>query len=576
MIWTIYCPTHFKTFPHFTELTLANGRTVLEPVNGGIPQRGNLSLHLEQVHRDVDALFPDPDYHGYAVIDWEVWYPWLILASKSLWVNESLSYVREAHPTWPQARIEQEAVRSWNETATAFMVETLRLCRSLRPRAFWGYYGRPGCYTGLDVASDPPACDASVQVRNDALHELWAAGSALFPSVYIGPNRKYPAERTPAFVEGEIGEALRLRAKFGLDSLPVVAFTWYDLFNGTNESNWRPMRNATDLSTEFVTPRRAGADGIIVWGAGEDASTAERCRTMTQFVNDTLGPVLRSVATNDSEPLQAAAPASAPRPHLVYMLADNIGYGGLGYLRAVSPAGPSAEVSTPTLDALAGSGAVLERLYTYEFCSPSRSSLLSGRLPQHVNIHNDDQTMPGAGIPAEMATMPSKLRGAGYRTHHLGKWHVGFSTPRHTPLGRGFVSSLGYIAGAYNGYLHAWSSGGSSGTPKGPSAATCAAFPGHVEYPSDGNGTLPGPTEGARCTAASVKARHLGWTTDLWLTANGTDGPARGLNASMDGEGFEEALFTRRAVALITDHSEEAKRAGEEGAPLFLYYAMHL
>ena len=54
-------------------------------------------------------------------------------------------------------------------------------------------------------------------------------------------------------------------------------------------------------------------------------------------------------------------------------------------------------------------------------CSPSRSSLLSGRLPQHVNIHNDDQTRPGAGIPAEMATVPSKLREAGYRTHHLGK-----------------------------------------------------------------------------------------------------------------------------------------------------------
>ena len=81
--------------------------------------------------------------------------------------------------------------------------------------------------------------------------------------------------------------------------------------------------------------------------------------------------------------------------------------------------------------------AILERLYTYEFCSPSRSSLLSGRMPQHVNIHNDDQTRPGAGIPVEMATIPSKLREAGYRTHHLGKWHVGYSTPQHTPMHAG-------------------------------------------------------------------------------------------------------------------------------------------
>ena len=117
-----------------------------------------------------------------------------------------------------------------------------------------------------------------------------------------------------------------------------------------------------------------------------------------------------------------AAAARAPQPHIVYMLADNIGYGGLGFLRSRSPAGPSPEVQTPHLDGLAASGVILERLYSYEFCSPSRSSLLSGRLPQHVNIHNDDQTRPGAGIPAQMATIPSKLRGAGYRTHHLGKW----------------------------------------------------------------------------------------------------------------------------------------------------------
>ena len=97
-------------------------------------------------------------------------------------------------------------------------------------------------------------------------------------------------------------------------------------------------------------------------------------------------------------------------PHIVYILADNIGYGGLGYLRARTPAGPSPEIATPHIDALAKDGVTLERLYTYEMCSPSRSSLLSGRLPQHVNIHNDEKTKPGAGIPAAMATIPSKLR----------------------------------------------------------------------------------------------------------------------------------------------------------------------
>ena len=109
-------------------------------------------------------------------------------------------------------------------------------------------------------------------------------------------------------------------------------------------------------------------------------------------------------------------------PHLVYMLSDNIGYGNVGYLRAVTPAGPSPEVQTPNLDKLAASGLRLERLYAYEMCSPSRSALLSGRLPAHVNLHNDDQTKPGAGIPADMTTIAEKLKSVGYRTHHIGKW----------------------------------------------------------------------------------------------------------------------------------------------------------
>jgi len=139
------------------------------------------------------------------------------------------------------------------------------------------------------------------------------------------------------------------------------------------------------------------------------------------------------------------------------------------------------------------------------------------------------------------------------------------------------VTSLAYIAGAYNGYLHAWSASGSSGTPNASAASACEQFPGAVQYPSaDENGTLPGPGESARCTVESVRARHLGWTTDLWQSEDGAEGPATGLNVSMDGSGFEETLFTQRAVSLILNHKAEADRAGVPHAPLFLYYAMHL
>ena len=93
--------------------------------------------------------------------------------------------------------------------------------------------------------------------------------------------------------------------------------------------------------------------------------------------------------------------------------------GNVGYLRARTPAGPTSEVQTPRLDALVQEGIELERLYTYKFCSPSRSALLSGRLPIHVNIHNSPYTVPGAGIPELMTTLPRKMKEAGYRTHQF-------------------------------------------------------------------------------------------------------------------------------------------------------------
>lgn len=59
------------------------------------------------------------------------------------------------------------------------------------------------------------------------------------------------------------------------------------------------------------------------------------------------------------------------------------------------------------------SGIELDRFYTYKFCSPSRSSLMTGRFAQHVNMHNLALTVPRHGIPLEMTTIASKLKSVG-------------------------------------------------------------------------------------------------------------------------------------------------------------------
>merc|ERR1711981_790943 len=59
------------------------------------------------------------------------------------------------------------------------------------------------------------------------------------------------------------------------------------------------------------------------------------------------------------------------------------------------------------------------------------------------------------GAPAQMTAMPKKLKQAGYATHMVGKWHVGFQSPAMTPHGRGFDTSFGYFDGAEDHWTQA-------------------------------------------------------------------------------------------------------------------------
>lgn len=143
--------------------------------------------------------------------------------------------------------------------------------------------------------------------------------------------------------------------------------------------------------------------------------------------------------------------ARASRPHLIVLFADNLGWANVGYHR---PEGVDLrEYATPHIDALAAEGMQLDRHYTYKYCSPSRSSLLSGRLPVHVNIYNDDPAMPGQGVPVNMTLLPEQLGKAGYVSHFVGKWHVGMASRRsNPPEARGFSTSLGYFHSTNNYY----------------------------------------------------------------------------------------------------------------------------
>lgn len=105
--------------------------------------------------------------------------------------------------------------------------------------------------------------------------------------------------------------------------------------------------------------------------------------------------------------------AAAAMPNVVYMLADDVGWGDIACHGGSTP--------TPTIDALFASGVELTQCMSWCVCSPTRAMLLTGRHPFRVG------TGPRVGgeLPASETTIAEVFRAAGYRTGVFGKWHSG-------------------------------------------------------------------------------------------------------------------------------------------------------
>ena len=147
--------------------------------------------------------------------------------------------------------------------------------------------------------------------------------------------------------------------------------------------------------------------------------------------------------------------SAASKPNIIYILADDLGYGDLSFTG-------QSHFTTPNIDRLAQEGLFFTQHYSGStVCAPSRSALLTGLHSGHTPIRGNKEVQPEGQwpLPGETFTLSKMLQEQGYTTGAFGKWGLGAPGSEGAPEKMGFDQFFGYncqrLAHHYYPY-HLW------------------------------------------------------------------------------------------------------------------------
>ena len=142
-----------------------------------------------------------------------------------------------------------------------------------------------------------------------------------------------------------------------------------------------------------------------------------------------------------------AGGASLDRPNIIFIMADDLGYGHLGCYG-------QKQIRTPHLDWMASEGTRFTQVYAgHCVCAPSRSVLMTGRHTGHTSVR-----VNGGGSPLlpEDITVAEVLKDAGYATGIFGKWGLGDHGTAGVPYQQGFDEFYGYLHQVHAHFYYPW------------------------------------------------------------------------------------------------------------------------
>jgi len=299
-----------------------------------------MQRHLAKVAADVAAKIPDPNFNGYAVIDYEFWYPtWSRTANNRS--NLALDardtdfkddWEEHIRATRPQVIAglsgdakERALASTYNQAAQKFFLDTLREAKRVRPNAKWGFYGFPSREYYVTL----PAFKTRWQAHHDnELGWMFDAVDVLYPSVYQlmklvedrEPTRN-TSENSPAqnaeYILANVRESVRVSR--GKPVVPFVHYRYHPNAGRELDGQWVP---ATSIRQQMTLPKEAGAQGVLVWDCIEsEQQFRDLQRLLTQVAAPAVDPiaVLPGANSNSSrlangrsvQPVRAAKPAVA-------------------------------------------------------------------------------------------------------------------------------------------------------------------------------------------------------------------------------------------------------------------------
>lgn len=177
-----------------------------------------------------------------------------------------------------------------------------------------------------------------------------------------------------------------------------------------------------------------------------DAAWVQRLRMPQSIVGRLL--LLSLLATVASTAYSVPAAADAKRPNIIFMLADDLGYGDVGCYG-------QKQIKTPSIDRMAAEGLRFTQAYAGgPVCAPSRCVLMTGLHQGHAQVRgNTLATSPPAALRPEDVTIAEVLKDAGYSTGIIGKWGLGEpqQNTQGLPRRQGFDYFFGYLK---HGHAH--------------------------------------------------------------------------------------------------------------------------